>query len=274
MKYKLTGETKCIKVDGNDVTVHRIQALHDFGDVQEGDLGGWVDSEERLSDLGDCWIYVDACACGKSVILDDACIKNNAVVCGTALVRDRAIVCDNAVVSGDSIIRDYSIIRDCAKVSGKACIEGHSSIEDNAEVSDCVHVMDSRVLGDAKICDRAKIMLGVTVDDNAIVCKDASVTGTATIAGDAYVDGAGQVLTIAGIGTAGRSFTFFRDKEGNILFSDEVWVRSMEEVAERPDKMCNDWKLREVCESVLGLVRLYMAQNTKELLGSMETFSP
>lgn len=51
-KYILTEETK--EVGGH--ILHKIQAVRDFGDVQKGDLGGWVESEENLSHDGDCWI--------------------------------------------------------------------------------------------------------------------------------------------------------------------------------------------------------------------------
>lgn len=44
-KYKLTKETMCF--DG--VTLHRIQAIKDFGDVTAGEHGGWVESERNLS---------------------------------------------------------------------------------------------------------------------------------------------------------------------------------------------------------------------------------
>lgn len=41
-KYKLTKETMCF--DG--VTLHRIQALKDFGNVDAGELGGWLKYRE------------------------------------------------------------------------------------------------------------------------------------------------------------------------------------------------------------------------------------
>ena len=48
-KYKLTEETNVVE----GVTLHRIQALKSFGDVTEGDLGGWLEAERNLSHLGD-----------------------------------------------------------------------------------------------------------------------------------------------------------------------------------------------------------------------------
>ena len=44
-KYELTDET--MEWEGH--TLHRIKALRDFNDVKAGDLGGWVESEDNLS---------------------------------------------------------------------------------------------------------------------------------------------------------------------------------------------------------------------------------
>ena len=60
----------------------RVKALRDFNDVKKGDIGGYVEGEKNLSQLGDCWIY------------DNARIYNNAVI------RDDARVCDNARIWG------------------------------------------------------------------------------------------------------------------------------------------------------------------------------
>lgn len=57
-KFVLTDETT--KIHG--VLVHRIKAVKDFSDVKKGDLGGWVESEENLSQEGNCWLYDDAVA--------------------------------------------------------------------------------------------------------------------------------------------------------------------------------------------------------------------
>ena len=57
-KYEFTDETKeqliCF---GVSVTLHRIKALRNFGDVKAGDIGGWIESEKNLSHDGLCWVY-------------------------------------------------------------------------------------------------------------------------------------------------------------------------------------------------------------------------
>lgn len=70
-KYEFTGETKAF----NGATLHRIRALKDFGDVEAGDLGGWVASEDNLSQEGNCWIGDDARVYGNAWVAGDAEIK-------------------------------------------------------------------------------------------------------------------------------------------------------------------------------------------------------
>ena len=71
-KYELTDETVRI----NSIILHRIKALTDFGDVDAGDLGGWVESERNLSHDGNAWVY------GNARVYGNACVSGNARVGG------------------------------------------------------------------------------------------------------------------------------------------------------------------------------------------------
>lgn len=59
-KYEFTGETKTIGA----TTLHRIRAIKGYGKIKAGDLGGWVEKEETLSQDGSAWVYGDACVYG------------------------------------------------------------------------------------------------------------------------------------------------------------------------------------------------------------------
>ena len=98
MKYELTDET----IDVSGTTLHRIKALKDFGNVKKGELGGYVESEYNLSQIGNCWVYGNARVCG------DAELCGNAKVCGNARVCGNAEVCGNARVYGNA---DYITIK-------------------------------------------------------------------------------------------------------------------------------------------------------------------
>nr|DAT80905.1 MAG TPA: Putative transferase, nesg, ydcK, Structural Genomics.38A [Caudoviricetes sp.] len=57
-KFELTTESK-INIFGKKL--FRIKALISFGNVGEGETGGWIEKEENLEQSsGDAWVYGDA----------------------------------------------------------------------------------------------------------------------------------------------------------------------------------------------------------------------
>ena len=61
-KYEFTGE---VKVECG-VTLHRIRAVVSFGIVVKGELGGWIEREDNLSQYGDAWVYGNAKVCDNA----------------------------------------------------------------------------------------------------------------------------------------------------------------------------------------------------------------
>ena len=51
-KYEFTGEVK----SWFDRTLHQIRATISFGDVNAGDVGGWIEKEENLSRDGKAYM--------------------------------------------------------------------------------------------------------------------------------------------------------------------------------------------------------------------------
>ena len=79
-KFELTTNTQMFL----GKKLFQIKALISFGDVEVGELGGYIEKEENLSQTGDAWVS------------DDACVSGNARVSGDARVSDDACVSDNA----------------------------------------------------------------------------------------------------------------------------------------------------------------------------------
>lgn len=50
----------------------RIRALISFGDVETGELGGWVEREGCLDQSGDAWVYGNAQVFGNAWVSGDA----------------------------------------------------------------------------------------------------------------------------------------------------------------------------------------------------------
>ena len=88
-KYELTDET--MEWEGH--ILHRIKALRDFNYVKAGDLGGWVESEDNLSQYEKCWFYGDAIVCGDAIVYGDAIVCGNAIVCDNARIYDTKDYC-------------------------------------------------------------------------------------------------------------------------------------------------------------------------------------
>ena len=129
-KYELTGETK--KTFRH--TIHRIRALRDFGDVREGDLGGWIERERNLSQTGNAWVYGNAEVFGNAKVYDNAKVFGDAKVYGTAWVYGNAEVYDNAWVFGDAKVYDNAWIYGDAKVFGNALVYGNAWVCGDAHI--------------------------------------------------------------------------------------------------------------------------------------------
>ena len=133
-KYELTSET--IKFNG--VTLHRIKALKNFSDVKAGNLGGWVEKEENLSQTDNAWVYSNAKVYGNAKVFGNAKVYGNAVVC------DNAMVYGNSEVYGDAKVYDYAWVYDKSSVHGNARIRDYAEVHNNAEIC-----------GNAVVCDNA-----------------------------------------------------------------------------------------------------------------------
>ena len=80
----------------------RIKALISFGNVEEGELGGYVEKEENLSNDGNAWVSGDARVYGNAWVSGDAWVAGDARVYGNAWVSGDAEVYGNARVYGDA----------------------------------------------------------------------------------------------------------------------------------------------------------------------------
>ena len=191
-KFELTSETKV--VFGR--TLYRIKALVKFGDVNAGDLGGWIEAEKNLSQSGNAWVYGDARVYGDAEVYGNAEVSGNAWVSGDAEVYGNAEVSGNAWVYGD------------AEVSGNAEVYGNA-----------------RVYGDARVSGNAEVY------GNARVYGNAWVYGDARVYGDAEVCKIGAIFWIGAIGSRNDTTTFFKCKDGKIRVSCGCFFGNLEEFA-------------------------------------------
>lgn len=132
-KYKFTGKT----IEYKGTTLNQIVALKSFGNIEEGDIGGWIEKENNLYTHGNCWVYP------KSMVMGDARVGGDSIVKGLSVVSENALVLNESLVD-DSIVRGVMRIRN-AKVyachlTGASCIDGECLLTRCSILSDNVHL--------------------------------------------------------------------------------------------------------------------------------------
>jgi len=112
---------------------YRVRALKDFtlitGEtVKKGDKGGYIKSEDCLSQEGLCWVMYGAHV--EGTVSDNAVVQDSAIVYGTvsgnAVVQDSAIV--YGTVSGNAVVKDNATVYYLALVTDDAVVKEHQRI--------------------------------------------------------------------------------------------------------------------------------------------------
>ena len=189
MKYRITSETKVV----DNVTLHRIECVTAFGDVECGEKGGWIESEKNLSQCGNAWVS------GNAIVSGNAWVRDNATVSGNAIVSVNATVSDNAIVRGNAWVRGN------ARVSGNAIVSGNATVSENAVVRD-----NATVFRNARVSGKAVVSENAMVNDNAMVCKNAIVSGNATVSENAIICENADYIVFKNWWSSGRYFTWTR----------------------------------------------------------------
>jgi len=146
---------------------YSIIALKDFTlitgeQIKKGDLGGFVKSEDCLSQDGLCWVMNEATVEGKvsdnAVVQNDVEIKQNAIVTGNAVIKDSAIV--EGTVSGNAVVQDRTYVGPNATVTGNAVVQADQYINYGVVTTDLLGTND---------------LLGMLYAEFGIVPKDGKV---------------------------------------------------------------------------------------------------
>lgn len=115
--------------DHSCTPLYRIKALKDFSDVKAGDIGGFVHSEDNLSQEGDCWIYNNAAVYHHARIEEDAKVRNEATVIGDSIIRGKSDIGRNALVEKKSIVEGTITIRGSVRVTSFAYLHGIGTLD-------------------------------------------------------------------------------------------------------------------------------------------------
>lgn len=130
--------------------------------VRQGDLGGFVQSENNLSQEGACWLFQNAIAAEDAVVAENAQIRNLAVL------RGNTMVVGNAIIRDCSIVEDYAIVT-TGVVEGNSRIAGNARIIRNEWTQATPRVADSlvygNVSGNVSLYSGAQVLPGQTFDN-------------------------------------------------------------------------------------------------------------
>jgi carbonic anhydrase/acetyltransferase-like protein (isoleucine patch superfamily) len=205
-KYELTDETKVVAENGNSaVVVRRIRALKSFRAhtdknlekdngvfIQAGDLGGWVQSADNLSQDGTCWIDDEA------IVLHEAFVSDDAYVADHARILDFAAISNSAHVAGHSLVCDHVVVTENARIFDHAVISDITYIGGNAVVTDRSRVWGSvRIVGDTYIMHTSRVYGDAYIRADELISKGKPcyvyIKGSADISGDAIIISSGNI---------------------------------------------------------------------------------
>lgn len=154
-KYKIINGD-FLELDG--MFLYRIRALRDIPShgVKAGDVGGWIEEEDNLSQEGCAWVGDDA------KVYDGGIVCGNAIACGNAQVYSEAGLFASAKLSGNAVAAHGAMVGETAQLKDDAFIKGEIFVNKNA-----VLCGNARFTGEACFSTDAY----VTSCDDALVIK-------------------------------------------------------------------------------------------------------
>ena len=139
-------------------TLYRIKATKDFSDVKKGDLGGWVQYEENLSQQGICWIYDDAKCMDNSRVTEDSIMRDFAEMYDCSKMHDYSQMFDHSEMHYCSEMYDYSQMHDYSKMCNFSEMYDCSEMHDYSQIHDYSQMHDfSEMHGNSMLKDKEKL---------------------------------------------------------------------------------------------------------------------
>lgn len=140
-----------------EIKLYRIQALKTFTKpggynpvVHVGELGGYVESEDNLSQEGSCWLF------DKARVKDGGKVIEDAIVYDKCLVSKNSIVRGSSVVGGHCFVTNQSVIID-SRLEGNVIVNGHSTIHSGAYLYGEIGVDQSNIGGSVNLIGRISV---------------------------------------------------------------------------------------------------------------------
>lgn len=128
-----------------EIKLYRIQALKTFTKpggynpvVHVGELGGYVEAEDNLSQDGNCWLFDKARVKDGGKVLDDAIVYDKSLISKNAIIRGRSVIGGHCFVTNQSVIID-------SRLEGNVTVTGYSIIHSGSYLYDDIKVDKSDI---------------------------------------------------------------------------------------------------------------------------------
>ena len=162
-KYELSDITMKFGIK----TLYRIRALKNFSDIKKGDLGGWVSSENNLSQEGNCWIYNEAKCMDNARMYDNSCMY------------DYSEMYDSSRMHGDSKMYNYSEMHNSSRMYG------YSKMYDSSEMHDSSTMYGNSIMyGNSMMCGYSKMFDNTEMFDDSAMYEDSVMNGYSIMFGN------------------------------------------------------------------------------------------
>ena len=186
-KYELIKESKDYFA-GREI--FRIRALKDFRNVKVGDIGGWVCSEDNLSQKGYCWIYDEAKCLDNAKMFDDAKMYDSSMMLGNAKMYDNAVMSDSSIICDNAVVCGNARMCDTSTMCGNSMMRGNAMMFNNSKMYDSAIMFDnSKMYDSAKMCGNSTMYDNSAIYDNAKMFDGAEMFGRATLDKDKLLYG-------------------------------------------------------------------------------------
>ena len=168
-----------------EIKLYRIQALKTFTKpggynpvVHVGELGGYVEAEDNLSQDGNCWLFDKARVKDGGKVLDDAIVYDKSLISKNAIIRGHSVIGGHCFVTNQSVIIDsrlegnvtvtgYSIIHSGSYLYGDIKVD-KSDIGCLVNLSGRISVNKSRITTPLELCGEYELNFDVDTPHSVI----------------------------------------------------------------------------------------------------------
>lgn len=229
--FKLTSESK---VNEFGIKLFRIVCVKECQWTSVGDKGGWVQSEENLSD--EAWIGHEAEVWG------------NAKVYGNAWVGEYAKVYGNAEVYGSAYVNGKAKIYGNSKVYGESMIWGKAEVYDNAKVHGDSYLADNvKIYGDAKV-----VIIGA---GNAKVCGEVCIDCLPTLEDNALIKSDDDYCYFQSFGQYNKKITAFKTDDSTVKINHGPFTGTCDEFVDHVMEICESDKFKKEYIAIMDVIQ-------------------